>query len=132
MTEKEGSGRLNRAKKRVNDLLELNNGNHYDGCRYESQKDQLMQQQMNVDQVAFAKEQAKDTKNQVQAMTQAKKELKAEFKRPELNLDNVESLQDELDDILDQSNEMQEILGRSYDAPEDINDEVRSTPFYFL
>ena len=47
---------------------------------YESQREQLYNQQFNVEQVSFAAQSAKDTAVQVAAMTHANKDLKAQFK----------------------------------------------------
>ena len=47
---------------------------------YESQREQLYNQQFNVEQVSFAAQSAKDTAVQVAAMQHANKDLRAQFK----------------------------------------------------
>jgi charged multivesicular body protein 5 len=44
------------------------------------------------------------------------KQMKQEYKR--VNLDKIEDLQDELEDMMEQANEVQEVLGRSYGVPD--------------
>lgn len=45
--------------------------------------------------------------------------MKREYKK--VNLDDIDDLQDELEDMLDQANDVQEALGRSYGMP-DVDD----------
>ena len=44
------------------------------------------------------------------------KEMKKEYKK--VNIDNIEDMQDELEDMLEQANEVQEAMGRSYGVPD--------------
>ena len=44
------------------------------------------------------------------------KEMKREYKK--VNIDNIEDMQDELEDMLEQANEVQEAMGRSYGVPD--------------
>ena len=81
---------------------------------YEGQKEQTMNQQFNVDQIAFAQDSLKDTANHVSAMKDANKALKKQFKA--VNIDQVEDLQDDLSDLLEQAEEVQNALGRSYNT----------------
>jgi len=91
---------------------------------YEGQRDQLYQQQFNIDQVAFTTQNMKDTTETVQAMQAASKELKTQFKKnKELDIDYIEKMQDDMADLMDMSNEIQEALGRSYDVPDDLDEE---------
>ncbi|XQJ30994.1 SNF-7-like protein, conserved [Leishmania guyanensis] len=88
---------------------------------YQNQQDMMMQQQFNVDQLQFTTETVKDTQVQVAAMKQANKELRKGMKK--LNIDKVEDLQDELADLYMDTQEIQEIMGRAYDVPEDIDED---------
>ncbi|KAK6137748.1 hypothetical protein DH2020_028500 [Rehmannia glutinosa] len=64
---------------------------------YEGQRDMLYNQTFNLDQVAFAAEGVKDAQQT--------------------------NLQDEMMDLMDVSNEIQESLGRSYNVPDDIDED---------
>ncbi|CAK9183948.1 unnamed protein product [Ilex paraguariensis] len=55
------------------------------------------------------------------ALKSANKELKGMMKT--VKIDDVDSLQDEMMDLMDVSNEIQESLGRSYSVPDDIDEE---------
>ncbi|CBZ30610.1 conserved SNF-7-like protein [Leishmania mexicana MHOM/GT/2001/U1103] len=88
---------------------------------YQGQQDMMMQQQFNVDQLHFTTETMKDTHVQVDAMKQANKELRKGMRK--LDLDKVENLQDELADLYADTQEIQEIMGRAYSVPEDIDED---------
>eukprot|EP00127_Corallochytrium_limacisporum_P002268 Clim_evm56s109 gene=Clim_evmTU56s109 len=88
---------------------------------YESQRDQLMQQSFNMEQANMATQGLKDTITQVDAMKTGVKDMKKQFKN--INIDKVDAVQDDLEDMLDQANEIQEALSRSYGLPEEIDDE---------
>ncbi|KAG5492478.1 hypothetical protein JKF63_01056 [Porcisia hertigi] len=88
---------------------------------YQGQQDMMMQQQFNMDQLQFTTEAMKDTHVQIGAMKQANKELRKDMKK--LNIDKVEELQDELADLYMDTQEIQEIMGRAYDVPEDIDED---------
>lgn len=59
-----------------------------------------MNQQFNIDQTSFALQSMQDSVQTVQAMKAAGKELKAAFKQPELNINSIENLQDDLADMM--------------------------------
>lgn len=88
---------------------------------YEGQRDMLYNQTYNLDQVAFASEGLKDAQQTMTAMKAANKELKGMMKT--VKLEDIDSLQDEMMDLMDVSNEIQETLGRSYNVPDDIDEE---------
>ncbi|KAJ3400889.1 hypothetical protein CcCBS67573_g07426 [Chytriomyces confervae] len=88
---------------------------------YEGQKDQLMQQAFNMEQASMTTENLKNTIVTVDAMRTANKEMKAQYKK--IDIDKVEALQDEMEDLMEQANEIQETLGRSYGLPEGIDDD---------
>ena len=55
--------------------------------------------------------------------TPAAKELKKQFNSKAFDVDKLDALNDEMADLMDQSREIQDVLGRSYDVPEDIDEE---------
>ena len=88
---------------------------------YEQQRDQLMAQQFNVDQAAFAIETAKDTQVQVEAMRGAASALQAETaKMPDI--DDIDDTIDDLAEQFEEMNEIQESLGRSYGVGDDVDE----------
>lgn len=66
----------------------------------ETQRDQLFNQQFNMEQTSFALESIKDSAQTVAAMKQAGQELKAAFKSNDLNISSIEKLQDEMADYM--------------------------------
>ncbi|KAK9078706.1 hypothetical protein SSX86_002763 [Deinandra increscens subsp. villosa] len=88
---------------------------------YEGQRDMLYNQTFNLDQVAFASEGIKDAQQTMSALKSANKELKGMMKT--VKIEDVDSLQDEMMDMMDISNEVQESLGRSYSVPDDIDED---------
>ncbi|XP_053214743.1 charged multivesicular body protein 5-like [Panonychus citri] len=83
---------------------------------YEQQRENLMAQSFNMEQANFATQMLKDTKVTMDAMKIGVTQMKKEYKK--VNIDDIEDLQDELEDMLDQANEVQEALGRSYGVPD--------------
>uniref|UniRef100_A0A1I8I9U9 Charged multivesicular body protein 5 n=1 Tax=Macrostomum lignano TaxID=282301 RepID=A0A1I8I9U9_9PLAT len=73
---------------------------------YEQQREQLMQQGFNLEQTNFAIQTVKDTKTTVEAMRGGVKEFKKSYRG------------DDLESFVDQSNEINEIMGRSYGMPD--------------
>ncbi|PVD37177.1 hypothetical protein C0Q70_04172 [Pomacea canaliculata] len=67
---------------------------------YENQREQLSQQSFNIEQQNFAIQTVKDTKST--------------------------NLQDEMEDFMEQANEIQEVMGRSYGMPEIDDDELEA------
>lgn len=90
---------------------------------YESQRDQLYSQQLNLEQVSFTAQNMQDTANQVKAMKAANKQLKVAFTSKDLDLNSIEAMQDEMSDLMEQSNEIQDVLGRNYSVPDDLDEE---------
>ncbi|KAJ3052845.1 hypothetical protein HK097_005572 [Rhizophlyctis rosea] len=88
---------------------------------YEGQRDQLMQQSFNMEQAAMTTENLKNTLATVDAMKMANKEMKSQYKK--INIDKIEKVQDEMEDLLEQANDIQETLGRSYGLPDDIDED---------
>lgn len=88
---------------------------------YEGQRDMLYNQTYNLDQVSFAAEGLKDAQETMSALKSANKELKGMMKT--VKIQDIDSLQDEMMDMMDVSSEIQESLGRSYSVPDDIDEE---------
>ena len=57
----------------------------------------------------------------IDALKQTNKALKKEYGK--VDIDGIERLQDEMADLLDVGNEIQESLARSYEVPEDVDEE---------
>ncbi|XP_064615883.1 charged multivesicular body protein 5-like [Liolophura sinensis] len=91
---------------------------------YENQRDQLMQQSFNLEQTNYGIQTLKDTKTTVDAMKVGVKEFKKAYKH--VNIDQIENIQDDMEDLMDQANEVQETLGRSYGMPEMDDDELEA------
>lgn len=87
---------------------------------YENQRENLNNQSFNMEQTNFATQMLKDTKTTVDAMRLGVKEMKKEYKK--VNISAIEDLQDELEDMMDQANEVQEVMGRSYGVGDDIDE----------
>ena len=66
--------------------------------------------------------QIQDSVAQVRAMRAAHVELKKATQSSGLHIDEIDKLQDEMADIMDLTNEIQEALGRSYEAPDDMDE----------
>lgn len=87
---------------------------------YEKQKDTLSNQQFNIDSAKFATENLKDNALMAQAMKATAKDLKAAYK--ELDIDEVEDMHDDMAELMEQSEEINELMGRSFAVPEDIDE----------
>jgi len=87
---------------------------------YEKQRDVLYNQSFNVDQTRFAIQNVKDTVTTVNAMKAASTQLKTEMKQ--LNLDQIEDLHDDMSDLLEDAEEVNEIMGRAYGVPEELDE----------
>lgn len=83
---------------------------------YEGQREALMNQSFNIEQQNMAIQTMRDTKTTMTAMQMGLKEMKKEFKKVDLN--KIENMQDDLADILEQANEVQDVMGRTYGMPE--------------
>ncbi|XP_021758276.1 vacuolar protein sorting-associated protein 60.2-like [Chenopodium quinoa] len=88
---------------------------------YEGQRDMLYNQTFNLDQVSFAAEGIKDAQQTMSALKAANKDLKGMMKT--VKIQEIDNLQDDMMDLMDMSNEIQETLGRSYNVPDDIDED---------
>jgi charged multivesicular body protein 5 len=91
---------------------------------YDNQADSMRQQSFNMEQATSAIQTAKDTQVVVVAMKAGVAQMKKEYKK--INIDKIEDMQDEMADILEQSEEVQEALGRTYNMPDVDEDELEA------
>ncbi|KAM5535515.1 hypothetical protein V8D89_010852 [Ganoderma adspersum] len=87
---------------------------------YESQLAQLTQQTFNMESAALATENLRNTMATVDAMQQANKELRKQYGK--IDIDKIESVHFDMEDLLEQANEIQETLGRSYAVPDELDE----------
>jgi charged multivesicular body protein 5 len=88
---------------------------------YEGQLDQLYQQSYNMEQATMTTENLRNTMATVDAMSTANKEMKKTYGK--IDIDKIERVQDEMEDLIEQANEVQESLGRSYGVPDEIDED---------
>ena len=79
---------------------------------YDSQNSHLMNQQFNVDQMAFNSESIQDTINTVSAMKTAAVVQQQQMK--DFNMDEVEDMFDDMADLMADQEEIQEMMGRNF------------------
>ncbi|KAK7696662.1 hypothetical protein QCA50_001320 [Cerrena zonata] len=87
---------------------------------YEAQLAQLQQQTFNMESAALATENLRNTMATVDAMKTTQKELKKQYGK--IDIDKIENIHYEMEDLLEQVNEIQESLGRSYAVPDEIDE----------
>ncbi|KAI0775943.1 vacuolar protein sorting-associated protein 60 [Trametes elegans] len=87
---------------------------------YEAQLAQLTQQTFNMESAALATENLRNTMATVDAMKQANKELRKQYGK--IDVDKIENIHYDMEDLLEQANEIQETLGRSYAVPDEIDE----------
>ena len=80
--------------------------------QYEQQRDKLMGQQMNIDSARFAQESLKDNAEMVKAMKATATVLKDQYK--EIDIDAVEDLHGEMQELMEDANEINEVLGETW------------------
>lgn len=88
---------------------------------YETQRDQLMGQQFNIDQASFGIDSAKASVATVAAMKAANTELKATIKN-DLKIDDVDELADDMAELMDEFQEINEALAQNFSTPDDIDE----------
>uniref|UniRef100_A0A3P8ZQ48 Charged multivesicular body protein 5 n=1 Tax=Esox lucius TaxID=8010 RepID=A0A3P8ZQ48_ESOLU len=91
---------------------------------YEGQRDNLAQQSFNMEQTNYTIQTLKDTKTTVDAMKIGAKEMKKAYKN--VKIDKIEDLHDQLEDMMEDANEIQEAMGRSYGTPEIDDDDLEA------
>ena len=88
---------------------------------YENQLAQLQQQSYNMEQATMTTENLRNTMATFDAMQTANKEMKKTYGK--IDLDKIESMQDEMEDLIEAANEVQETLGRSYGVPDEVDED---------
>jgi charged multivesicular body protein 5 len=79
---------------------------------YQQQVDNILNQQFSLDQVAFTKENIQHTIDTTKALKEATVAQKEAMKN--LNIDEIEDLRDEMDDMVWESNQINDMLNRDY------------------
>ena len=92
--------------------------------QYENQREMISQQSFNMDQTNYTIQSLKDTQNTVTAMKAANKQMKKEFKKT--NIDKIHDLYDEMEDMMEDANEIQEVMGRQFGCPELDEDDLEA------
>lgn len=87
---------------------------------YEAQLSQLTQQTFNMESAAIATENLRNTMATLDAMKVANKELQRQYGK--IDIDKIDTMHMEMEDLLEQANEVQESLGRSYAVPDEIDE----------
>ncbi|KAI6223708.1 hypothetical protein M3Y99_01438700 [Aphelenchoides fujianensis] len=84
--------------------------------QFENQRGQLDTQSFNMAQSNFAIQGMKDNQVTVVAMRSGLKTMQKEYKK--MDIDKIDTLQDEMEDMLEMNNEIQDALSRQYDTPD--------------
>jgi len=87
---------------------------------YEAQIAQLTQQTFNMESAALATDNLRNTMATVDAMQVANKEMRRQYGK--IDIDKIETMHYDMEDLLEQANEIQETLGRSYAVPDEIDE----------
>ncbi|KAG6817835.1 hypothetical protein H0H87_001667 [Tephrocybe sp. NHM501043] len=87
---------------------------------YEGQIAQLAQQTFNMESAAMTTDNLRNTMATVDAMQTANKEMRKQYGK--IDIDKIENMHFEMEDLIEQANEIQETLGRSYAVPDEIDE----------
>ena len=87
---------------------------------YESQLEQLQQQTFNMEQAVMTTENLSNTMATVDAMKAANKQMKKQYGK--IDIDKIDTIQDDMQDLIESANEVQETLGRNYGVPDEIDE----------
>ncbi|KAF8165487.1 vacuolar protein sorting-associated protein 60 [Crassisporium funariophilum] len=87
---------------------------------YEAQIAQLTQQTFNMESASLTTENLRNTMATVDAMQVANRELRKQYGK--IDIDKIENIHYDMEDLLEQANEIQESLGRSYAVPDEIDE----------
>ncbi|GHJ87769.1 hypothetical protein NliqN6_4171 [Naganishia liquefaciens] len=79
---------------------------------YQAQLNQLQQQTFNMEQTAMMAT--------VDAMKMANKEMKKQYGK--IDIDKIESIHYDMEDLIEQANEIQETMGRTYGVPDEVDE----------
>lgn len=87
---------------------------------YEGQLNQLQQQTFNMESAALTTDNLRNTMATVDAMKLANKEMRKQYGK--IDIDKIENMHYDMEELLEQANEIQESLGRSYAVPDEIDE----------
>ncbi|KZP07750.1 hypothetical protein FIBSPDRAFT_875189 [Athelia psychrophila] len=87
---------------------------------YEGQLTQLAQQTFNMESAALTTDNLRNTMATVDAMKVANKEMRKQYGK--IDIDKIENMHYDMEDLIEQANEIQESLGRSYAVPDEIDE----------
>jgi len=87
---------------------------------YEAQIAQLNQQTFNMESAALTTENLRNTMATVEAMKVASKEMQKQYGK--IDIDKIENMHYDMEELMEQANEIQESLGRSYDVPDELDE----------
>jgi len=87
----------------------------------ESQRESMANTSFNMEQTNFTIQNMKDTQTTVNVMKTGMKAMKQENKK--LNIGKIESIQDEMEDMMMDSEEIMGIMGRSYGVGADVDED---------
>ncbi|KXN89548.1 Charged multivesicular body protein 5 [Leucoagaricus sp. SymC.cos] len=87
---------------------------------YEGQLSQLAQQTFNMESTAITTENLRNTMATMDAMQTANQELKKQYGK--VDIDKIENIHYDMEELLEQANEVQEMLGRSYAVPDELDE----------
>ena len=87
---------------------------------YEQQLAQLAQQTFNMESAALTTENLRNTMATVDAMRVANKEMKKQYGK--IDIDKIENMHYDMEDMIEQANEIQESLARSYQVPDELDE----------
>jgi len=87
---------------------------------YEAQLAQLSQQTFNMESAAITTDNLRNTMATLDAMQVASKEMRKQYGK--IDIDKIEKIHYDMEDMLEQANEIQESLGRSYAVPDEIDE----------
>ncbi|KAG9032232.1 hypothetical protein FRB95_001711 [Tulasnella sp. JGI-2019a] len=87
---------------------------------YENQMQTLQQQTFNMESAAMTTENLRNTMVTVDAMKTANKEMQKQYGKIDIN--QIDSIHAEMEDMMEQADEIQESMGRSYGVPDEIDE----------
>ena len=114
---------------------------------YEGQLNQLAQQSFNMESAALTTDNLRNTMATVDAMKVANTEIRKQYGKIDINKIEVRSclflsidnwrhdwqtMHYDMEDLLEQANEIQESLGRSYAVPDEIDEADLEAGMYFV
>lgn len=103
---------------------------------YEKQKEDLQAQNYNIESVQMTTDNLRNTMATVDAMQSANKEMKKQYGKLDINkievglyrytlrqlADEEQSIHYDMEDLMEQANEVQESMSRTYGVPEEVDE----------